>query len=63
MTQKEKLDRARQLAMMVRNIASRLRYDAKGYDCKFPLEYADKLETAANEFLKLKQVFDKTLDI
>jgi len=54
MTQKEKLDRARQLAMMVRNIASRLRYDAKGYDCKFPLEYADKLETAANEFLKLK---------
>ena len=54
MTQKEKLGRARQFAMMVRNTASSLRYDAKDYDCKFPLEYADKLETAANEFLNLK---------
>ena len=54
MTQKEKLGRARQLAMTVKNVASSLRYDAKDYDCSFPLEHAKRLEQAADEFLKLK---------
>ena len=54
MTQKEKLDRARQLAMTAKSVASSLRYDAKDYDCKFPLEHAKRLEQAADEFLKLK---------
>lgn len=54
MTQKEKLGRARQLAMTVKNVASSLRYDAKDFDCHFPLEHAKRLEQAADEFLKLK---------
>jgi len=54
MTQKEKLGRARQLAITVKSVASSLRYDAKDYDCKFPLEHAKRLEQAADEFLKLK---------
>ena len=54
MTQKEKLGRARQLAMIVKNSASSLRYDAKDYYCSFPLEHAKRLEQAADEFLKLK---------
>ena len=54
MTQKEKLIKATKMAMMVKGIASRLRYDAKDYDVRFPLSYADDLERMANEFLKLK---------
>ena len=54
MTQKEKLGRARQLALLVTSVASSLRYDAEDYDVHFPLEYANKLEQAASEFLKLK---------
>jgi hypothetical protein len=54
MTQKEKLGRARQLAMSVKSVASSLRYDAKDYDCHFPIEHAERLEKAADEFLKLK---------
>lgn len=34
--------------------AGRLRYDAKDYDVRFPLEYADQLEKLANDVLKSK---------
>ena len=54
MTQKEKLGRARQMAMQIKSVASSLRYDAKDYDCKFPLEHAKRLEQIADEYLKLK---------
>ena len=54
MTQKEKLGKARQLAMVVKSVASSLRYDAKDYDCRFPIGHAERLERAADEFLKLK---------
>ena len=54
MTQKEKLGRARMLAITMKSVASSLRYAAKDYDCQFPLEYAKRLEQAADEYLKLK---------
>ena len=54
MTQKEKLIKATQMAMRVKSVAGRLRYDAKDYDVRFPLEYARELEDMANEFLKAK---------
>lgn len=54
MTQKEKLIKATKMAMMVKSIASSLRYDAKDYDVRFPLSHADNLERIANDFLKLK---------
>lgn len=54
MTQKEKLGCARILAMTVKRVAAGLRYDAKDYDCQFPLAYAKRLEQVADEFLKLK---------
>ena len=54
MTQKEKLGRAIQLAMLMKSVASSLRYDAKDYDCRFPLEHAKRLEEAADAYLKLK---------
>ena len=54
MTQKEKLGRARVLALTMKSIANSLRYDAKDYDCTFPLSHAKRLEEAADEFLKLK---------
>ena len=54
MTQKEKLGKATQMAMLMKSVASSLRYDAKDYDCRFPIEHAKRLEQAADEFLKLK---------
>ena len=54
MTQKEKIIKATQMAMRVKSVASRLRYDAKDYDVRFPLEYARELEDMANDFLKAK---------
>ena len=54
MTQKEKLGRARQLAMLMKSMALSLRFDAKDYDCQFPLKHAGRLKQAADEFLKLK---------
>lgn len=53
-TQKEKLIKATQMAIRIKSIASRLRYDAKDYDVRFPLSYADDMEKMANEFLKMK---------
>ena len=43
MTQKEELECARILAMTVKSVAASLRFDAKDYDCKFPLEHAKRL--------------------
>ena len=42
-TQKEKLVKATQMAMRIKSMASRLRYDAKDYDVRFPLSYADNM--------------------
>ncbi len=53
MTQKEKLIKATKMAMMVKSIASNLRFDARDYNVWFPLEYAKRLEDAANEYLEL----------
>lgn len=54
MTQKEKLGHARIMAMQIKSVASSLRYDAKDYDCHFPIAHANRLEQIADEFLKLK---------
>lgn len=54
MTQKEKLIKATMMAQRMKSIASSLRYDAKDYDVRFPLSYANELESIANEYLKLK---------
>lgn len=54
MTQREKIIKAKQMAMRMKSMASSIRYDAQDYGVKFPLSYADDLERMANEFLKLK---------
>ena len=54
MTQKEKLGRAIQMAMQIKSVASSLRYDARDYDCKFPIAHANRLEQIADEYIKLK---------
>ena len=54
MTQKEKLIRATQMAHMIKGVANSLRYDARDYDCRFPLYHASRLEEIANDYLKLK---------
>lgn len=54
MTQKEKLMRATMMAQAVKSIASRLEFDARDYDCSFPLARARDLNNLADEFLKLK---------
>lgn len=54
MTQKEKLMRAAMMAHQIKSVADSLRYDAKDYDVRFPISHADRLESIANEFLKLK---------
>lgn len=54
MTQKEKLGRARIMAMQIKSVASSLRYDARDYDCRFPLAHAKRLEEIADKFLELK---------
>lgn len=51
-TQKEKIIEAQLLANRIISMAKRLRNEAKDYDVKFPIAYADKLEDIANEFLK-----------
>ena len=54
MTQKEKIGKAIQMAMQIKSVASSLRYDARDYDCKFPLAHAERLERIADDFLKIK---------
>ena len=53
-TQKEKLVKATLMANRIKNIANRLRADAKMYDVKFPLRYTDELENVAKEYLNTK---------
>lgn len=50
-TQKEKIIKAQLMATRIISIAKRLRNEAKDYDVKFPIAYADNLEDIANEFL------------
>ena len=54
MTQKEKIGRAIQMALQIKSIASSLRYDAKDYDVRFPLSYADRLDKLAESYLSIK---------
>lgn len=54
MTQKERIGKAIQMAMQIKSVASSLRYDARDYDCKFPLTHAKRLEEIADNFLNLK---------
>lgn len=54
MTQREKLMRATMMAQAIKSIARRLEYDARNYDCSFPLTHARNLNNIADEFLKLK---------
>ena len=54
MTQREKLMRANMMANAIKSVAKSLEYDARDYDCSFPLSRARELNNIANEFLKLK---------
>ena len=54
MTQREKLMKATMMAQAIKSIARRLEFDARSYDCLFPLAHARDLDLIADEFLKLK---------
>ena len=54
MTQREKLMRATMMAQAVKSVARRLEFDARDFDCSFPLMHARELNNLADEFLKLK---------
>ena len=54
MTQREKLMKATMMAQAIKSIAKSLEFDARDYDCSFPLSRARELNNLANEFLKLK---------
>ena len=54
MTQREKLMRATMMAQAIKCVARRLEFDARDYDCSFPLAHARELNNIADEFLKLK---------
>ena len=55
MTQREKLTKAILMAQAIKGVAKslELEYDAKDYDCSFPLAHARYLNNLADEFLKL----------
>lgn len=53
-TQREKIIKAQLMAKRIKNMARQLRNEAKDYDVKFPIAYADELDNIANEYLKLK---------
>ena len=53
MTQREKLTKAILMAQAIKSVAKSLEYDAKDYDCSFPLAHAKYLNNLADEFLKL----------
>ena len=42
------------MAQAIKNIARSLEFDARDYDCSFPLSRARELNNIADEFLKLK---------
>jgi len=54
MTQKEKLMRATMLAQRVRSIASSIASECRMYDERWALPFAQQLQEAAEEYLKLK---------
>ena len=54
MTQKEKLREATMMAMQIKSVAASIRFDARDYDCQFPIPHAKRLEEIADRFLKLK---------
>ena len=54
MTQREKLMRATMMAQAIKSVARRLEFDARNYDCSFPLAHARDLNNIADEFLKLR---------
>lgn len=54
MTQKEKLMKAAMMAIQIKNVANSLRYDARDYDCQFPIYHANRLDEIANEYLRSK---------
>ena len=54
MTQREKLMRATMMAQAIKSVARRLEFEARNYDCSFPLAHARDLNNIADEFLKLK---------
>ena len=54
MTQREKLMRATMTAQAIKSVARSLEYDARDFDCSFPLSRAKELNNIADEFLKLK---------
>ena len=54
MTQREKLMKATMMAQAIKSVARRLEFDARNYDCSFPLIHARNLNNIADEFLKLK---------
>jgi hypothetical protein len=53
MTQKEKLNKAMEVAMRVKSIARSLEFDAKDYDVSWPLHHVKDLNNLADNFLKL----------
>ena len=53
MTQREKLMKATMMAQAIKSVAKSLEYDAKDYNCSFPLAHARYLNNLADEFLKL----------
>ena len=42
------------MAQAIKSVARRLEFDARNYDCSFPLAHARNLNNIADEFLKLK---------
>lgn len=54
MTQKEKLMRATMMAERIKSIAKSIEYDARDFDCSWPLNHARDLTMLADNFLKLK---------
>lgn len=54
MTQKEKLMRVHMYATRLKGIASRLREDAREYDCHFPISHAESLEALADKLFEIK---------
>lgn len=54
MTQKEKLRRAKILAMQVKSIAEQIKRECADYDERWAFSYCSELNSSADEFLKLK---------
>lgn len=53
MTQKEKLIRLTQFAVMVKSIARSIEYDCKDYDETWALTYAKQLTEKADEMISM----------